>query len=84
MSVGKEWEIPLRQKQKFCPQNCFLGMVALKMPIEIICATWGLFPGTVTYMYSYYNVYGQKLNRTLAIDSSFQTFAVGLLVEFID
>ena len=24
------------------------------------------------------------LNRTLAIDSSFQTFAVGLLVEFID
>ena len=26
----------------------------------------------------------KKLNRTLAIDSSFQTFAVGLLVEFID
>ena len=31
-------------------------------------------------------VYGQKksLNRTLAIDSPFQTFAVGLLVEYID
>ena len=26
----------------------------------------------------------KKLNRTLAIDSLFQTFAVGLLVEFID
>ena len=25
-----------------------------------------------------------NLNRTLAIDSPFQTFAVGLLVEFID
>ena len=24
------------------------------------------------------------LNRTLAIDSRFQTFAVGLLIEFID
>ena len=23
MSVGKEWEIPLRQTQKFCPENCF-------------------------------------------------------------
>ena len=23
MSVGKEWEIPLRQTQKFCPKNCF-------------------------------------------------------------
>ena len=31
-------------------------------------------------------VCGQKIymNRTLAIDSPFQTFAVGLLVEFID
>ena len=26
----------------------------------------------------------KKLNRTLAIDLPFQTFAVGLLVEFID
>ena len=26
----------------------------------------------------------KKLNRTLAIDSPFQTYAVGLLVEFID
>ena len=23
MSVGKEWEIPLRHTQKFCPENCF-------------------------------------------------------------
>ena len=23
MSVGKECEIPLRQTQKFCPENCF-------------------------------------------------------------
>ena len=22
MSVGKEWEIPLRQTKKFCPENC--------------------------------------------------------------
>ena len=35
---------------------------------------------------SYIYVYGRKkyLNRTLEIDSPFQTFAVGLLVEFID
>ena len=26
----------------------------------------------------------KKLNLTLAIDSPFQTFAVGLLIEFID
>ena len=26
----------------------------------------------------------KKLNRTLAIDSHFQTFTVGLLIEFID
>ena len=33
-----------------------------------------------------YNVCGQKkyLNRTLEIDSHFQTLTVGLLVEFID
>ena len=33
-----------------------------------------------------YTVCGQKknLNRTLAIDSSFQTYVVGLFVEFID
>ena len=34
----------------------------------------------------YIYVCGQKknLNRTLAIDSPFQTFAVGLLIEFIE
>ena len=32
----------------------------------------------------YIYVYGQKKNCTLAIDSPFQIFAVGLLIEFID
>ena len=38
------------------------------------------------YMCIYVCVCGPKffLNLTLAIDSPFQTFAVGLLVEFID
>ena len=31
MSVSKEWEIPLRQTQKFCPDN--LSVVALQTPI---------------------------------------------------
>ena len=35
---------------------------------------------TVYYMF----VDKKKLNRTIAMDSPFQTFAVGLLVEFID
>ena len=34
MSVGKEWEIPLRQTQQFCPENSFLGELALKTPIQ--------------------------------------------------
>ena len=38
------------------------------------------------YIYNIYNVFVDKknLNRTLAIDSRFQTFAVGLLIKFID
>ena len=42
--------------------------------------------GVHIYVYIYIYVCGQKkiLNRTLAIDSPFQTFAVGLLVKFID
>ena len=39
------------------------------------------------YIYVGINIYvcGQKIfNRTLAFDSPFQTFTVGLLVEFID
>ena len=41
-------------------------------------------PCNKSYIYIY--VCGRKkyLNRTLEIDSPFQTFAVGLLVEFID
>ena len=41
----------------------------------------------ILYIYIYYIgmfVDKKKLNRTLAIDSPFQTFAVGLLVEFRD
>ena len=71
---------------KVLSRELFLGVVALKRLYRkiIICATRTLFSGTVTYICIY--VCGRKkyLNRTLAIDSPFQTFAVGLLVEFID
>ena len=42
--------------------------------------------GVHIYIYRYIYVCGRKkyLNRTLEIDSPFQTFAVGLLVEFIE
>ena len=44
--------------------------------------------GVHIYIYKYLYIYvcGPKhfLNRTLAIDSPFQIFVVGLLVEFID
>ena len=42
--------------------------------------------GCALYIYIYIYVCGpkKKLNRTLVIDLPFQTFAVGLLVEFID
>ena len=42
--------------------------------------------GTIFLVYIYRYVCERKkyLNRTLEIDSPFQTFAVGLLVEFID
>ena len=42
--------------------------------------------GVHIYIYIYIYVCGRKknLNRTLEIDSPFQTLAVGLLVEFID
>ena len=42
--------------------------------------------GVHIYIYIYIYVCGQKkyLNRTLEIDSPFQTLTVGLLVEFID
>ena len=29
---GKEWDISLRQTQNFCPENYFLGVVAVQMP----------------------------------------------------
>ena len=39
----------------------------------------------MSYIYSVYMcVDPKKLNRTLAIDSPFQTFAIGLLIEFMD
>ena len=42
--------------------------------------------GVHIYIYVYIYVCGRKKysNRTLEIDSPFQTFTVGLLVEFID
>ena len=41
--------------------------------------------GVGVHIYSMYMfVDKKKLNRTLSVDSPFQTFAVGLLVEFID
>ena len=41
---------------------------------------WGWCP----YIYIYVCGWKKYLNRTLVIDSPFQTFAVGLLVKFID
>ena len=38
----------------------------------------------VHIVYIYMSVVEKKLNRTLEIDSPFQTLTVGLLVEFID
>ena len=39
----------------------------------------------ILYIYIYMSVVEEKkLNRTLEIDSPFQTLIVGLLVEFID
>ena len=41
--------------------------------------------GVHIYIYIYMSVVNKKnLNRTLEIDSPFQTLTVGLLVEFID
>ena len=40
--------------------------------------------GVHIYICIYMFVDKKKLNRTLAIDSPFQTFTVELLVEFID
>ena len=51
------------------------------------CVSRGYVIGSGVHIYIIYiYVCGRKkyLNRTLAIDSPFQTFAVGLLVEFID
>ena len=41
--------------------------------------------GTIFLVYIYICLWSKKnLNRTLEIDSPFQTLTVGLLVEFID
>ena len=47
--------------------------------VNLLPRTRGASGGKVTFVDQTKN-----LNRTLAIDSPFQTFAVGLLVEFID
>ena len=43
----------------------------------------GYVIGAGVHMYIYIFVDEKKLNRTLAIDSPFQTSAVGLLIKFI-
>ena len=40
--------------------------------------------GRGVHIYIYMSVVEKKMNRTLEIDSPFQTLTVGLLVEFID
>ena len=49
--------------------------------ITYACDKLGFCKSGHIYVYMFVD---QKLNRTLAIDSSFQSFSVGLLVEFID
>ena len=44
----------------------------------------GYVIGAGVHIYIYMFEVQKKLNRTLAIDSPFQTFTVGLLVEFIE
>ena len=55
MSVGKEWEIPLRQTQSFVPRIVF-RCGSTKTPIQKnhYLRDKGLFPGTVTYSCSKY------------------------------
>ena len=81
MNVGKEWEIPLRQPQKNC-QELFLGVVALKTLIQKnnYMRDMGLFPRYCHICLWIKNIF----DRTLAIDLPFQTFVLGLLLEFID
>ena len=69
------------------------------MLLSVLCFTLNIFTphaqrergkvigrGVHIYIYIYIYVCGRKknLNRTLEIDSPFQTLTVGLLVEFID
>ena len=51
-----------------------------KLPMLPAHASEGKVIGVVIHIY----VDQKKLNRTLVIDSPFQKFAVGFLVEFID
>ena len=44
----------------------------------------GYVIGAGVHINMFYSIRKKYLNRTLAIDSPFQTFAVGLLVKFID
>ena len=58
------------------------------LPRTCMCEQGVMLSGLVS-LYILYSLYimfvDQKyLNRTLAIDLPFQTFAVGLLVEFVD
>ena len=74
-----------------CVEFCFLKKEFLKLTINMQLLYF-ITPhaqrerGKVIDLGVVVYVCGQKiyLNRTLAIDLPFQTFAVGLLVEFID
>ena len=62
----------------FCVELMLMKQVISKLPISV---------SDVHIQYVYMCVCGPNfffLNHTLTIDSPFQTFAVGLLVEFID
>ena len=70
----------------------FLGLVVLNFSVYLISFMVSLFVVTPHTQRERGKVIGvgvhlwtkKKLNRTLAIDSLFQTFAVRLLIEFID
>ena len=73
--------------------------VSIHMPCSVVVITlhvharaggYVIGAGVHIYVYMYICIYvmfvdeKNNLNRTLAIESPFQAFAVGLLVEFID
>ena len=58
------------------------GTPTIALPLAIKKCT--VQTGCTVYIYIYVCGRKKNLNRTLEIDSPFQTLTVGLLVEFID